>query len=95
MEKYSDYVPQESFTVVTENRSQSAVMFRNRAQSRHALLYEHQLVFCRAVPGGDTGGEFSHYSAEEASRLRPKVCLHISLLKHMAERIFHKQITHQ
>ena len=55
MEKYSDYVTQESFTVVTENRSQSAVMFRNRAQSRHALLYEHQLVFCRAVPGGDTG----------------------------------------
>ena len=84
MEKYSDYVTQESFTVVTENRSQSAVMFRNRAQSRHALLYEHQLVFCRAVPGGDTGGEFSQYSAEEASRLRPKVCLQISLLKHMA-----------
>ena len=94
MEKYSDYVSQESFTVVTENRSQSAVMFRNRAQSRHALLYEHQLVFCRAVPGGDTGGEFSQYS-EKASRLRPKVCLQISLLKHMAERIFHKQITQQ
>ena len=83
MEKYSDYVTQESFTVVTENRSQSAVMFRNRAQSRHALLYEHQLVFCRAVPGGEAGGGFSQYS-EKASRLRPKVCLQISLLKHMA-----------
>ena len=80
--------------MVTENRSQSAVMFRNRAQSRHALLYEHQLVFCRAVPGADTGGEFSQYS-EKASRSRPKVCLQILLLKHMAERIFHKQITQQ
>ena len=63
---------QESFTVVTENRSQSAVMFRNRAQSRHALLYEHQLVFCRAVPGGETGGKVSQYS-EKVPLLRSEI----------------------
>ena len=38
---------QETFTVLTENKSQSQVLFRNRAQTRHVLLYENYLIFCR------------------------------------------------
>jgi len=40
-------VCQETFTVLTENKSQSQVLFRNRAQTRHVLLYENYLIFCR------------------------------------------------
>ena len=32
---------------MTENQSQSQVIFRNRAQTRHVLLYENYLIFCR------------------------------------------------
>ena len=32
---------------MTENKSQSQVLFRNRAQTRHVLLYENYLIFCR------------------------------------------------
>ena len=40
-------LPQETFTVVTENKSQSQILFRNRAQQRHILLYENYLIFCK------------------------------------------------
>ena len=34
---------------MTENKSQSQVLFRNRAQTRHVLLYENYLIFCRVT----------------------------------------------
>lgn len=40
-------VCQETFTVVTENKSQSQLIFRNRHQRRHLLLYENHLIFCK------------------------------------------------
>ena len=40
-------VCQETFTVLTENKSQSSHIFRNRRQPRQVLLYESQLVFCK------------------------------------------------
>jgi len=41
-------VCQESFKVVTENKSGSHI-FRNRQQTRHVLLYENQLIFCKQL----------------------------------------------
>ena len=49
-------VCQETFSVVTENKSQSQILFRNRAQQRHVLLYEKYLIFCK-LSDCETGGE--------------------------------------
>merc|ERR1719233_1457003 len=40
---------QESFSVLTENKSQSQILFRNSKQRRHVLLYENHLIFCKQV----------------------------------------------
>ena len=40
-------VCQETFKVLTENKSQSNHIFRNRGQTQQVLLYESQLVFCK------------------------------------------------
>ena len=37
----------DTFTVVTENKSQPQITFRNRPQARHVLLYENYIIFCR------------------------------------------------
>ena len=42
-------VCQESFSVLTENKSQSQILFRNKQQRRHVLLYDNYLVFCKQV----------------------------------------------
>jgi len=42
-------VCQESFAVLTENKSQSQILFRNKQQRRHVLLYENQLIFCKQL----------------------------------------------
>ena len=46
------YFDQETFTVVTENKSQSQILFCNRAQTRHVLLYDNYLIFCRVSEAG-------------------------------------------
>ena len=43
--------------MVTENKSQSQILFRNRAQQRHILLYENYLIFCKLVGEADSPGE--------------------------------------
>ena len=47
---------QETFSVVSENKSQSQILFRNTKQHRHLLLYENYLIFCKQVQekGGTT-----------------------------------------
>ena len=40
---------QETFSVTTENKSQSQLLFRKNAQRRHVLLYENHLIFCKQV----------------------------------------------
>jgi len=40
---------QESFSVLTENKSQSQILFRNSKQRRHVLLYENHLIFCKQL----------------------------------------------
>ena len=40
---------QETFTVTTENKSQSQLLFRKNAQRRHILLYENHLIFCKYI----------------------------------------------
>ena len=40
---------QESFSVLTENKSQSQILFRNSKQRRHVLLYENHLIFCKQM----------------------------------------------
>ena len=45
---------QDTFTVVTENKSQSQILFRNKPQSRHVLLYDNFLIFCRKETDHDT-----------------------------------------
>lgn len=51
-------VCQESFSVLTENKSQSQILFRNRQQRRHVLLYENHIVFCKQS-GSDYHFKFS------------------------------------
>ena len=40
---------QETFAVVSENKTQSQILFRNAKQHRHLLLYENSLIFCKQV----------------------------------------------
>ena len=40
---------QESFAVLTENKSQSQILFRNSKQRRHVILYENHLIFCKQL----------------------------------------------
>jgi len=40
---------QETFAVLSENKSQSQILFRNSKQRRHILLYENHLIFCKQV----------------------------------------------
>ena len=40
---------QETFAVVSENKSQSQILFRNSKQHRHLLLYENNLIFSKEV----------------------------------------------
>ena len=42
-------IHQETFIVLTENKSQSQILFRNSKQRRQVLLYDNYLVFCKAV----------------------------------------------
>jgi len=42
-------VCQETFSVLTENKSQSQILFRNKQQRRHILLYENHLIFCKQM----------------------------------------------
>ena len=51
---------QDTFTVVTENKSQSQILFRNKPQSRHVLLYEKFLIFCRKESDGDGGCNYQY-----------------------------------
>ncbi|XP_023327389.1 guanine nucleotide exchange factor DBS [Eurytemora carolleeae] len=51
-------VCQETFAVLTENKSQSQILFRNRQQRRHVLLYENHIVFCKQS-GSDYHFKFS------------------------------------
>ena len=46
------YFCQETFTVVTENKSQSQILFCNRPQTRHVLLYDNYLILCRVSEAG-------------------------------------------
>ena len=41
-------VCQESFSVLTENKTGTGHIFRNKQQIRHLLLYENHLIFCKA-----------------------------------------------
>ena len=43
--------------MVTENKSQSQILFRNRAQQRHILLYENYLIFCKLVGEAESPAE--------------------------------------
>ena len=50
---------QESFSVQTENKSQSQILFRNNKQRRHVLLYENHLIFCKqGTEKGETSYQF-------------------------------------
>ena len=51
---------QETLTVWSENKSQSQLLFRNKSQRRHVLLYENHLVFCKQLSEktGDTAYQF-------------------------------------
>ena len=40
---------QETFAVMSENKSQSQILFRNSKQHRHLLLYENNLIFSKEV----------------------------------------------
>ena len=40
---------QETFAVLSENKSQSQILFRNSKQRRHVLLYENHLIFCKQM----------------------------------------------
>ena len=40
---------QETVTMWSENKSQSQLLFRNRSQRRHLLLYENHLIFCKQL----------------------------------------------
>jgi len=40
---------QESFAVLTENKSQSQILFRNKQARRQVLLYEGQLIICKQM----------------------------------------------
>ena len=40
---------QETVTVWSENKSQSQLLFRNKSQRRHLLLYENHLIFCKQL----------------------------------------------
>ena len=42
-------VCQETFLVLTENKSESQILFRNSKQRRQVLLYENYLVFCKTL----------------------------------------------
>ena len=43
--------------MVTENKSQSQILFRNRPQQRHILLYENYLIFCKLLGETDSPAE--------------------------------------
>ena len=40
---------EETFLVLTENKTESQILFRNSKQRRQVLLYEHYLVFCKKL----------------------------------------------
>ena len=46
-------VCQETFTVTSENKSQSQLLFRKNGQRRHVLLYENHLIFCKQMERGE------------------------------------------
>ena len=43
--------------MVTENKSQSQILFRNRPQQRHILLYENYLIFCKLLGEAESPAE--------------------------------------
>ena len=50
-------IHQETFNVVTENKSQSQILFHNlRSLQRHTLLYENFLIFCKVGNETEEGG---------------------------------------
>ena len=53
-------VCQETLSVWSENKSQSQLLFRNKSQRRHVLLYENHLIFCKQLSEktGETAYQF-------------------------------------